>query len=197
MLTVTLPASRGALQSWFSILADSGQTCSLNRPGFAAIYLEQIALLDGKVAELEKVLRREAQRGTETCRLHTMPGIGPITAMAIEAFAPPITVFKRGRDFAAWLGLVPVQHSTGGKQRLGRTSKMGQRDIRRLLIIGAMAVIRWASRRGARAGSWLQRMIERKPLMLVAMALANKMARAIWAMLTKQEDYRDPGAAIA
>lgn len=74
---------------------------------------------------------------------------------------------------------------------------MGQRDIRRLLIIGAMAVIQWSSRREARAGSWLRRMIERKPLMLVAMALANKMARAIWAMLTRQEDYRDPGAAIA
>ena len=74
---------------------------------------------------------------------------------------------------------------------------MGQRDIRRLLIIGAMAVIQWASRRGAEAGSWLHRMLERKPLMLVAMALANKMARSIWAMLTKQEDYRNPGKAAA
>ena len=126
-----------------------------------------------------------------------MPGIGPITAMAVEAFAPPMQTFKRGRDFAAWLGLVPVQHSTGGKQRLGRTSKMGQRDIRRLLTIGAMAVIRWASRCGARPGSWLSRMMDRKPLMLVAVALANKMARAIWAMQTKKEDYRDPDLAAA
>lgn len=115
----------------------------------------------------------------------------------VETFAPPLQTFKRGRDFAAWLGLVPVQHSTGGKQRLGRTSKMGQRDIRRLLIIGAMAVIRWASRRGARPGSWLSRMMDRKPLMLVAVALANKMAHAIWAMQTKKEDYRDPGLAAA
>lgn len=108
-----------------------------------------------------------------------------------------MATFKRGRDFAAWLGLVPVQHSTGGKQRLGRTSKMGQRDIRRLLVIGAMAVIQWASRRGARPGSWLARMLDRKPLMLVAMALANKMARSVWAMLTKKEDYRDLGSAVA
>ena len=79
-----------------------------------------------------------------------MPGVGPITAMAIETFAPPMTVFKRGRDFAAWLGLVPRQHSTGGKQLLGKTSKMGQRDIRRLLITGAMAVARSASWRGRR-----------------------------------------------
>src|SRR5580692_6595712 len=74
----------------------------------------------------------EAKRGAMTRRLQTMPGVGPITAMAIETFAPPMEVFRRGRDFAAWLGLVPVQHSTGGKQVLGKTSKMGQRDIRRL-----------------------------------------------------------------
>jgi transposase len=161
------------------------------------ISLEQIEQLNSKVADLEKTLRREAQCSEETRRLQTMPGIGPITAMAVEAFAPPMKTFRRGRDFAAWLGLVPVQHSTGGKQRLGRTSKMGQRDIRRLLIIGAMAVIQWASRRGARPGSWLGRMMDRKPLMLVAMALANKMARSIWAMLTKKEDYQDPGLAAA
>lgn len=105
------------------------------------LFVTQIVQLDGKINEVEKALRREAQRGSETRRLQSMPGIGPITAMAVEAFAPPMTTFKRGRDFAAWLGLVPVQHSTGGKQRLGRTSKMGQRDIRRLLIIGAMSVV--------------------------------------------------------
>lgn len=161
------------------------------------LFVTQIVQLDGKINEVEKALRREAQRGSETRRLQSMPGIGPITAMAVEAFAPPMTTFKRGRDFAAWLGLVPVQHSTGGKQRLGRTSKMGQRDIRRLLIIGAMSVVQWASRRGARDGSWLQRMMDRKPRMLVAMALANKMARSIWAMLTKQENYKDPVVAAA
>ena len=78
----------------------------------------------------------------------TVPGIGPITAMAIQAFAPPMESFQRGRDFSAWLGLVPRQHTTGGKPRLGKISKMGQRDLRRLLITGAMAVVRWATRRG-------------------------------------------------
>jgi transposase len=125
-----------------------------------------------------------------------MPGIGPITAMAVEAFAPPMETFRRGRDFAAWLGLVPRQRSTGGKQRLGQTSKMGQRDIRRLLIIGAMTIIRWATRNGAPSGSWLARMMARKPRLVVAIALANKMARSAWAMLMKQENYRDPVAAI-
>ncbi|BAB52414.1 transposase [Mesorhizobium japonicum MAFF 303099] len=115
--------------------------------------------------------------------------------MAIEAFAPPMESFRRGRDFSAWLGLVPLQKSTGGKQIHGKTSKMGQRDIRRLLIIGAMAVVRWTARRGAPKGSWLAGMIGRKPRLVVAIALANKMARAVWGMLTKKENYWNPVAA--
>ncbi|MCG4274944.1 transposase, partial [Acetobacter senegalensis] len=100
--------------------------------------------------------------------------------------------FRRGRDFAAWLGLVPRQFSSGGKERLGRISKAGQADIRRLLIMGAMTQVSWASRKVPAPGSWLERMLARKPRMLVAIALANRMARAIWAMTTKQEEYRDP-----
>lgn len=163
-----------------------------------AVYLDQIAVLDGKVAELEKTLRSRAAQDETTARLQTMPGVGPITSMAIECFAPPMESFRRGRDFSAWLGLVPKQHSTGGRQRLGKTSKMGQRDIRRLLIVGAMATIRAAIRKGgAPEGSWLARMLERKPRKLVAIALANRMARGIWAMMTKQEDYRNPAIAAA
>jgi transposase len=89
----------------------------------------------------------------------SMPGLGPVTAMAIEAFAPTMTTFRKGRDFAAWLGLVPKQHSSGGKQVLGRTSKMGQRDIRRLLIIGAMTVVRWACRKEPSEKPWLARIV--------------------------------------
>jgi transposase len=109
-----------------------------------------------------------------------MAGGEPITALAVETFAPPAEQFRRGRNFAAWLGLVPKQYSTGGKQRLGRTSKMGQRDIRRVLVIGATAVIRWVSRRGAPKGSGHARMLEREPIPVDAVALANRMARGIW-----------------
>ena len=123
-------------------------------------------------------------------RLQTMPGIGPMTALAVEAFAPPMNCFRHGRDFAAWLGLVPRQFSSGGKERLGRLSKAGQADIRRLLIIGAMSRLNWMGRKSIPQGSWLERMAARKPKMLVAIALANKMARMIWAMLTKNENYR-------
>ncbi len=120
-----------------------------------------------------------------------MPGVGPMISLAIEAFATVMTTFRCGRDFAAWLGLVPRQFSSGGKERLGCVSKAGQADIRRLLIIGAMSHVRWASRKPPMPGSWLARMLMRKPKMLVASAMANKMARRIWAMLTKQEDYRE------
>jgi len=154
--------------------------------------LEQIGHVTARINALKATIMTMSKEATMPRRLQTMPGVGPIGALAIETFAPPMDQFRRSRDFAAWLGLVPRQHSSGGKQRLGKTSKMGQRDIRRLLITGAMAVIRWAVRRGAPTGSWLARMLERKPPMVVAVALANKMARGIWAMLTRGEDYRDP-----
>ncbi|MGF0524628.1 IS110 family transposase [Agrobacterium pusense] len=135
---------------------------------------------------------------TDTARrLQTMPGIGPMSALAVEAFAPPMESFRRGRDFAAWLGLVPRQHSSGGKERLGRISKAGQADIRRLLIMGAMSRLNWLGRRTILERSWLSGMLARKPRMLVAIALANKMARAIWAMLTTGKDYQNPAQTAA
>src|SRR3546814_178374 len=133
--------------------------------------------------------------GVQTCALPIFPGVGPLTALAVEAFAPPMESFRCGRDFAAWLGLVPRQFSSGGKERLGRISKAGQADIRRLLIIGAMSRLNWLGRKSIPEGSWLARMAARKPRMLVAIALANKMARTIWAVLTKDEDYRAPAHA--
>ena len=93
---------------------------------------------------------------------------------------------------AAWLGLVPRQHTTGGKPRLGKTSKMGQRDLRRLLITGAMTVVRWAARRGVTTDPWHARMLARKPRMLVAVALANRIARIVWALMTNKDIYRVP-----
>ena len=125
-------------------------------------------------------------------RLMTIPGIGPVTAVALTALAPPAQTFRRGRDFAAWVGLTPLQHSTGSKQKLGATSKMGERTLRRLLIIGASAVLRWAARHGAPAGSWIARMLACKPPMLVRVALANKMARIVWALMAKGGTYQAP-----
>ena len=154
--------------------------------------LEQIAEKTGRIEAKTRKIAAQAALTPTARRLQTMPGVGPMTALAVEAFAPAMETFKCGRDFAAWLGLVPRQMSSGGKERLGRISKAGQSDIRRLLIIGAMSRLNWMGARSIREGSWLDRLRARKPKMLVAIALANKMARMIWAMLTKQEDYKDP-----
>jgi len=161
------------------------------------IYLDQIDSLTARIAELDRKMKRAAKEADLARRAQTMPGVGPVTALAIETFAPAMASFRRGRDFAAWLGLAPKQHSTGGKARLGKTSKMGQRDIRTLLVSGAMAVLQAVERFDTPDNGWLKRLLTRKPRMVAAIALANKMARALWAMMTKQEDYRNPVAAMA
>src|SRR4030095_288673 len=136
-------------------------------------------------------------------RLMTIPGIGPIAATAIMALVPAPEGFRAGRDFAAWLRLTPLQKSTGGKQKLGAVSKMGERTIRRLLILGASAVVRWAGQHGTPAGCSPTRerggarggVRPRKPRMLVPVALANKTARIVWALLVKGGVYRAPAPA--
>src|ERR1700746_2634429 len=119
------------------------------------LMLDLLTGLNGKIADLDKEIARRAREDEVSRRLMTIPGIGPISATAIAALAPPSESFAKGRDFAAWLGLTPRQNSSGGKTRLGGTSKMGQRDLRRLLVSDAMSVVRWASRKGAPDGSWL------------------------------------------
>ncbi len=164
--------------------------------GLCDVLLEQIQTLSKRIDALSAQVRKIAREDETARRLTTMPGIGPVTAVALITLAPPSETFAKGRDFAAWAGLTPRQHSTGGKTRLGRTSKMGQRDIRRLLIIGAMSAIQAAERRGgAPAGSWLARMLAKKPKMLVAVALANKMARISWALIARGGVYETPTAA--
>ena len=138
-----------------------------------AILIDQWRALDKRVGELDTEIARRAKEDATARRLMTIPGIGAVTATALAALAPPVASFRRGRDFAAWLGLTPLQRSTGGKQKLGATSKMGERTLRRLLVIGASAVVRHASRRGLPSGSWLARMLQRKPRMLVTVALAH------------------------
>ena len=157
--------------------------------------LDMIAVLSERIDTLDREIRQRARQDDVARRLTTIPGIGSVIAMALAVLAPPVETFDRGRDLAAWIGLTPRQHSTGGKQRLGKTSKMGQRDLRRLLIIGASAVVCQAARHEAPAGSWLERMLAKKPRMLVTVALANKMARMAWALMVNGGVYRAPASA--
>ena len=161
------------------------------------ILVQELQALDERIALLDREIARQAKENAVARRLMTIPGIGAVTATALAVLAPPAETFRRGRDFAAWLGLTPVQRSSGGKERLGRTSKMGERTLRRLLILGASAVARWAARKGPPAGSWLARMMSRKPPLLVRVALANKMARIVWALLARGGVYRAPVVAAA
>ena len=130
-------------------------------------------------------------------RLATIPGIGPITASAIAATVPDPAQFRSGRQFAAWIGLVPRQNSSGGKERLGRISKQGDRYLRRLLVVGATAVIRHARTRSAAEAGWLRGLLERRPARLASVALANKTARIAWAVLARGGTFRAPGTAAA
>ena len=192
---VVAPQGRARIGQLVRVLEDGdsglpGAVVELGR-----LLLGRIDGLDEKIDGLDRKIRTSARENEATAHLMTIPGIGPVTAMAIEAFAPPMESFWRGRDFSAWLGLVPRQHTTGGKPRLGRISKMGQRDLRRLLISGAMSIIRHASRRREITDPWLAGMPARKPKKVVAVAIANRTARIVWALATKEETYRGRAAA--
>lgn len=192
---VLLPSSRASVARMVAAARERSE--DLPAPVFemALLMAEDIEQLTNKVATIDKALKKIAQASPDVKRLLTMPGVGPITAVAIEAFCPAANSFTHGRGFAAWLGLVPRQNSTGGKDRLGRITKMGQRDVRRLLVTGAMSVISAAERKGYCDDPWLANMLKRKPRMLVAVALANRMARQLWAMMVTEKNYEIRAAA--
>ena len=155
-----------------------------------------VARLRDLSAEVERIEARIVawHRGNETSRrLATIPGIGPITASAIAAAVPDASLFRSGRQFAAWLGLTPRAHSSGGKERLGGISRQGDGYLRRLLVVGATAMVRLA-RRDAGRQPWMARLLERKPAKVAAVALANKMARVAWAVTMRKEAYAAPAA---
>lgn len=156
----------------------------------------QIDDASAKIAALEKEIVASHRAEEASRRLATIPGIGPLIASAISASVPDPAAFKSGREFAAWLGLVPSQNSTGGKERLGGITKTGNRYIRRLLVIGATGLIRYKRRNVPGGLDWLTGLLARKPVRLVTVALANKMARIAWAILCRGESYRPVPAAV-
>lgn len=172
----------------FDIPAEARPVLVVIAQGLEALQV-QIALLDREIAS-------RAKADPVAKRLVTIPGVGPVIATALIALAPAASTFRRGRDFAAWLGLVPRQPSSGGKERLGRTTKMGERSLRRLLIIGASSVTKVAARSPDNAGAWLAGMLARKLRMLITAALANKMARTVWALMAHGGSYTAPAVAV-
>jgi transposase len=152
---------------------------------------EQLKALDQQVSELEVEIERWHRNNEASVRLAQVPGIGALTASALVATIGDAKQFENGRQLAAWLGLVPRQHSTGGKPLLLGISKRGDSYLRTLLIHGARAVLRFVEAKTGETPSWLRQLIERRPPNVVAVALANKNARIVWALLAHDRDYQD------
>lgn len=169
---------------------------SLARAALTTI-VDQLRDLRSGIADLEAEIVAWHRADPTSCRLATIPGIGPITASAIAATVSDPSYFRSGRQLAAWLGLTPRQHSSGGKERLGRISKQGDRYIRWLLVMGALSVIRYARTKAAADSQWINQLLSRRSARVVSVAIANKMARVIWAILAREQAYRAPLAAAA
>ena len=150
----------------------------------------QLDSLGQEIRTIERQLMAWHWQNQASQRLETIPGVGLITATALAASVPDPTVFTSGRQFAAYLGLVPRQNSSGGKDRLGHISKMGNGYLRRLLVVGATSVTRRAPTTDTRTGAWVRSLLERKPTRLVTVAIANKTARTAWALLARGETYQ-------
>src|SRR5215472_3280513 len=154
------------------------------------LIVDQLHETMARVRAIELRLTQWHRQSQVSRLLATVPGVGIMGASAIAATVADPSLFRSGREFAAWLGMTPRQNSSGGKERLGRTSKRGDKYIRSLLIAGAVAVLRHARNRPTRDGAWVRAMMERKPTKVAAVALANKTARIVWAVMMRGDGYR-------
>jgi transposase len=154
----------------------------------------QLLALKEQILKFDRMILTWHRSNQTSKRLHYIPGVGPMLATALVASVADPRTFRSGRNFSAWIGLVPKQHSSGGKERLGSISKQGDRYLRSLFVAGALAVIRYAKIHGTGHRPWLAALLGRRPTKVAAIALANKIARMAWAMMAKGERYKQPAA---
>lgn len=152
---------------------------------------EQIEILTERIEKLDCKIVAAVKADDAARRLTTIPGVGPIIAATVRASVPDPAGFRTGRDLAAWIGITPRANSSGGKERLGKISKRGNKQLRTLLVVGATSILKQA-RRGAKLPAWIASVLERRPYKVAAVALANKIARTIWALLVKGGTYQAP-----
>ena len=182
---------REGLNKLVEIISDAALTQSLPREMLQALHvmLAQLTSLQQQISELDRLIKNQHRASDVSQRLEGIPGIGVIGATAIAATVTDPGQFKSGRDLAAWIGLVPKQYSTGGKARLGSISKQGDRYLRRLLVVGGTSVVKLAKIFPWKY-PWVAKLLARKPAKVVAIAVANKLARIAWAIMSKGETYR-------
>ena len=195
---IVAPVGRHGIEELLGIVADPSdkRVPEIARACLAALGA-QLRVLKARILEFDRMIMAWHRSSETSRRLDDCPGVGPALATALVAGVADPTAFRSGRNFSAWIGLVPKQYSSGGKDRLGSISKQGDRYLRSLFTAGALAVIRYAKIHGTRHRPWLAALLARRPTKVAAIALANKIARMAWAMMVKGERYKKPAALAA
>jgi transposase len=195
---IVAPVGRNGIEELLKVIADPADR---RVPEIARICLSalgvQLRMFKEQILEFDRMIRTWHRSSEMSMRLDDCPGVGPALATALVATVADPKAFRSGRNFSAWIGLVPKQHSSGGKDRLGSISKQGDRYLRSLFVAGALAVIRYAKIHGTKHRPWLTALLARRPTKVAAIALANKIARMCWAMMGKGERYKEPVALAA
>jgi transposase len=195
---IVAPVGRRGVDQLLTVVSDTSdkRLPEVTRSCVAALGA-QLQMLKAQILEFDRMIRAWHRSSETSKRLDAIPGVGPALATALVASVADPKAFRSGRDFSAWIGLVPKQNSSGGKDKLGSISKQGDRYLRSLFTTGALAVIRYAKIHGTRHRPWLAALLARRPTKVAAIALANKLARMAWAMMARGERYREPAALAA
>jgi transposase len=195
---IVAPVGRKGVEQLLDVVADTNdkRLPDLARACVAALG-GQLRMLKARILEFDRLIMAWHRSNATSKRLDDIPGVGPALATALVASVADPKAFRSGRDFSAWIGLVPKQRSSGGKEKLGNISKRGDRYLRSLFAAGALAVIRYAKIHGTKHRPWLTALLARRPTKVAALALANKIARMAWAMMARGERYREPAALAA
>jgi transposase len=195
---IVAPVGRRGVDQLLGVVADARdkRLPDVARACVAALGA-QLQMLKAQILEFDRMIRAWHRSSEASRRLDAIPGVGPALATALVASVAEPKAFRSGRDFSAWIGLVPRQNSSGGKDKLGSISKRGDRYLRSLFTAGALAVIRYAKIHGTTHRPWLTGLLARRPTKVAAIALANKLARIAWAMMARGEQYKEPAALAA